>query len=180
MSPYRLPIKLGMTPPTHKPFPIPRVYHEATFKEIEHLVNLGVLEPDKDSPCAAPAFIIPKKDGSVRFLSDFRGPNKCLKRNNLPLPRIQELVRELPQPGYVSALDLAMGYYIREIAEESRPYTAIVLPWGKYRCRRLPLRIITAPDEFHAVMFQLCVCTLMMYSSSRPRSRNISSIFESC
>lgn len=48
-----------------------------------------------------------------------------------------------------------MGYYSRELAMESRPYTVFVLPWGKYRYCRLPMGINTAPDEFHAVMTQL-------------------------
>lgn len=51
-----------------------------------------------------------------------------LQRSYYPLSRIQDLVRELPKPGFVTALDLVMGYYSRVLANESRPYSAIVLP----------------------------------------------------
>lgn len=155
LKPYVLPVKKGSTPKALRPYSIPLVLRAATLKEVERLVKLGVLEPDKDSPWAAPAFIIPKKDGTVRFLTDFRELNRCLQRHYYPLPRIQDLMRELPRPAYVSALDLVMGYYSRELAEESRSYTAVVLPWGKYRYIRLPMGISTARDEFHAVMQQL-------------------------
>lgn len=138
-----------------RPYPIPLIHREAVFREVERLVRLGVIEVDKDSPWGAPCFVIAKKDGSVRFLTDFRGLNRCLERRYYPLNSTQSLVRELPKPAFISALDLMMGYYSRVLAEESRPYTAIVLPWGKYRYRRLHMGISTAPNEFQAAMQQV-------------------------
>lgn len=111
--------------------------------------------PDKDSPWAAPCFVIPKKDGTVLFLSDFRGLNKYLEWLYYPLNNTQGLIEELPQPAFVTALDLAMGYYSRVLAEDSRPFTAVILPWGECRYCRLPMGISTASDEFQAVMQQL-------------------------
>ncbi|OWZ03777.1 Pol Polyprotein [Phytophthora megakarya] len=119
LKPYELPVKQGSTPKAKRPYPIPLIHREATLREVERLVKLGILEPDKYSPWAAPAFILPKKDGSVRFLTYYRELNT------------------------------------RESAEKSRQYTAVVLPWGKYRYCRLPMGISTAPDEFHAVMQEL-------------------------
>jgi hypothetical protein len=55
-----------------KPFPVTQI-HERTLKiEIDRLVKLGVLKWTKARDWAAPTFIIPKKDGSVNFISDFR------------------------------------------------------------------------------------------------------------
>lgn len=155
LPPYILPVKPNAIPSAQAPYSIPHKLHGPTLKELERLVRLGVLEPDKDSPWAAPAFVIPKKDGSVRFLSDCRRLNKWLERHYFPLTKIQDILRELPQPCFVTTLDLVMGYYSRELALQSRPFTAIVLPWGKYRYCRLPMGISTAPNEFHAVMTQL-------------------------
>jgi len=39
--------------------------------EVERLIKIGVLKKVNHSEWAAPAFVIPKKDGSVRFISDF-------------------------------------------------------------------------------------------------------------
>ncbi|POM78601.1 Retrotransposable element [Phytophthora palmivora] len=155
LEPYRRPVKEGSKPSAQPPYSIPLIHRKAVLEEVKRLVNLGVLEPDKNPPWAAPAFVIPKKDGSARFLSDFRKLNKCLERQYYPLHKIQDLIRELPQPTFVSALDLVMGYYSRVLAEENRPFTAIVLPWGKFRYCCLPMGISTAPEEFHAVMQQL-------------------------
>ncbi|OWZ13330.1 Pol Polyprotein [Phytophthora megakarya] len=53
LKPYELPEKKGGTPKAKRPYPIPLIHREATLREVERLVKLGVLEPDKDSPWAA-------------------------------------------------------------------------------------------------------------------------------
>ena len=41
-------------------------------KEINRLIKIGVLKKIDISQWAAPTFIIPKKNDTVRFISDFR------------------------------------------------------------------------------------------------------------
>ena len=101
--------KLGLYPhkkvhldldPNAKPiharaFPVPKL-HQGTFKkELKHLCEEGVLSPIEPSEWASPTFIIPKKDGRVQWVSDFRALNKVLKRKQYPLPIINELIRHL-------------------------------------------------------------------------------------
>jgi len=55
---------------------MPIIYHDAICRhclkaEVERLVKIGVLKKVNRSEWAAPTFIIPKKDGSVRCISDF-------------------------------------------------------------------------------------------------------------
>ena len=47
--------------------------------EIERLVKIGVLRHITDSEWGAPNFVIPKKDQTVRFITDFRELNKKIK-----------------------------------------------------------------------------------------------------
>ena len=63
------------------------------------------------SEWAAPAFIIPKKDGSVRFISDFRELNKMILRKPYPIPNIQDMLLNLEGFQWATSLDLNMGYY---------------------------------------------------------------------
>ena len=58
-----------------------------------------------------PSFIIPKKNMTVRFLSDFRKLNMLLKRKPFPIPKIQDMLQKLEGFRYAMALDLNMGYY---------------------------------------------------------------------
>ena len=55
------------------------------------LVNKGVLNHKNNSEWAVPTFIIPKRNVTVHFISDFRQLNKRIKRKPFPIPKIQDL-----------------------------------------------------------------------------------------
>ena len=62
----------------HSMYPVPQV-HLATFKkELDHLVEIIVLSPIRDTEWGLPTFITTKKYGTVRLVSDLRGLNKVL------------------------------------------------------------------------------------------------------
>jgi hypothetical protein len=58
-----------------------------------------------DSEWAAPTFIIPKKNGTVRFISDFRRLNEELKRKPYPIPKIAQMLQELEKFACATSLD---------------------------------------------------------------------------
>jgi hypothetical protein len=58
-------------------------------KEIVRLVDIGVLEEDYSSEWASPSFEIPKKNGTVRVVTDFRKLNLLLKRHPFPVQKIE-------------------------------------------------------------------------------------------
>jgi hypothetical protein len=80
--------------------------------EVNHLCDIDVVEPvDGSSEWAAPSFIQPKKDGFVWCLTDFQELNKCIKWRLWPMPHIVDLIQDIGNYTYVTALDLSMGYY---------------------------------------------------------------------
>ena len=56
-------------------------------------------------------FLIPKKDRTVSFISDFRELEKRILRQPYPIPKIQDLLLRLEGFLSVTILDLNMGYY---------------------------------------------------------------------
>jgi hypothetical protein len=62
---------------------VPKNHHDTLKHGIERHVKLGVLKRCSNSEWAAPTLIIPKKNGTVRFISDFRKLNEMLKKNAL-------------------------------------------------------------------------------------------------
>ena len=146
--------------PNAKPFhsrayPVPQVHEAAMRREVERLVMIGVLEEANDSEWGAPTFIIPKKDGRIRFISDFRKLNQYLKRKPFPIPKIQDMLLKLNGFTYASALDLNMGYYTIRLDPDAQKLCTIVLPWGKYKYKRLPMGLAGSPDIFQEKMSDL-------------------------
>ena len=80
-------------------------------KELDRLLKLGVLVKHPDSQWASPSFLIPKKDGQCRFLSDFRKLNNLIVHKPYPMPLILDLMQTLTGFKYATTLDLNMGYY---------------------------------------------------------------------
>ena len=152
VKPIHLEVKEGAKPFHGNSHPIPKAYKVTTKKEIDHLEKIGVLEKNKDSPWAAPTFIQPKKTGDVRVLTDFRRVNAVLKRHPYPLPKIADILYELEGFRYATAINLSMGYYHIPLDEYSQQLCTTILPWGKYRYKKLPMGISSAPDIFQSIM----------------------------
>ena len=107
-----------------------------------------VLRKCSDSEWGAPTFIIPKKNGTVRFISDFRKLNAQLKRKPYPIPKISEMLQELEKFTYATALDLNMGYYTIRLDPDTQKLCTIVTPFGKYQYLQLPMGVLCSPDIF--------------------------------
>jgi hypothetical protein len=146
--PISLELEEGAKPFHARAYPIPHVHEATTRKEVERLCREGVLEKDSDSAWAAPTFIVPKKEGTVRFVTDFRQLNKALKRKPYPIPNIQDILQKLGGFTYATALDLNMGYYNIRLDAYSSSLCTLILPWGKYKYKRLPMGIKNSPDIF--------------------------------
>ena len=96
------------------------------------MVELRVLKRQPESEWGSPTFVIPKKNKTVRFLSDFREVNKQIIRRPFPIPKISSVLQEIEGFTYATALDLNMGYYTIRLDPDSQKICSIILPWGKY------------------------------------------------
>ena len=119
-------------------FPIPHCYEETTHKEMKRLKKIGVFKCANDSEWSAATFVVPKKTGDMRILTDFRELNKVMKQKPYLLPKISDLLQKLQRFKYVTAIDLSMGYYHVRLDKESSKLCTTILPWGKCRYLRLP------------------------------------------
>ena len=53
------------------------------------------------------------------------------------------------------SLGLNMGYYHIQLRENASNLCTIILPWGKYRYKRLPMVVANLPDIFQQKMNDL-------------------------
>ena len=71
------------------------------------------------------------KDGTIRFLTDFRGM-KSLVKKKYPLPLIDDIMISVENFTLATALELSMRYYAMILVSQSRKYCTVILPWGLY------------------------------------------------
>ena len=150
--PVSFQLKEGSKPYHDRAFPVPKIHKEVLIREIERLCKLGVLERQPESEWASPSFIVPKKNGTVCFLSDFREVNKRIVRTPFPIPKISTVLQELKGFSYATVLDLNMGYFTIRFDPDSSKICTINFPWGKYSYKRLPMGIAGSPDIFQEKM----------------------------
>ena len=154
-EPMHIDLVEGATPVYRRPYPIP-VVHLATFKkELDHLVEIGVLLPVRDTEWGLPTFITPKKDGRVRWVSDLRELNKVVRCTQYTLPIITDVLRKRRGCEFLSKLDISMQYYTFTLDEESKRLCTIVTPFGPYCYNRVPMGLSISPGFAQARMEEI-------------------------
>ena len=92
------PVELELNPdskPFHcKYYPVPKTNKDTFLKEIKRLVKIVVLTPLQQYQCGTPVFIIPKKEGNMRFITDYHILNQKLVRNTYTLHRIGDTMQQ--------------------------------------------------------------------------------------
>ena len=119
-EPYDINLKPDAEPYHGKTFPVPSIHELTLKKELYRLEYLKVMNNINRYQWGTPTFLIPKKDRTVRFISDFRELNKCILHQPYTIPKIQDLLLRPERFRYVTTLYLNMGYYHIELSAKSK------------------------------------------------------------
>src|SRR5215213_5398777 len=110
-------------PVKHYGFRFSPIINEKLHNHIDDMQKQGVIEPSQ-SPWSSPSFLIKKKDGSKRFVTDFRGLNQYTKGDVFPVPRIDIIFDKLAGCKYFSTIDLKSAYWQIPLRKSDRELTA--------------------------------------------------------
>lgn len=137
--------------PVHvKQFPIPWAHRGYLDGYVDELLKKGCIEASK-SPYNSPVFGVPKKDGTIRMVCDYRRINDASLPDKHVIKEVQDCIDTVGSRGSTvfSTLDLTSGFWQQELEPNSRAVTAFTIPGrGRFQWRRVPMGLSGSPAAF--------------------------------
>jgi len=118
---------------------------------IEENLRKGYIRPSK-SPLSSPVFFIKKKDGTLRFVQDYRKLNEITVKNRYPLPLVPDIINRLQGAKYFTKFDVCWGYNNVRIKEGDEWKAAFATNQGLFEPLVMFFGLTNSPATFQALM----------------------------
>jgi len=110
-------------------------------KQLDELLQAGVITENNGSPFASPVIMVKKKSGEFRFVVDMRYSNRISVPLYHELPVFEDILDVMTRnkAQVLSTLDLRQAYHQLPLTEQSSKLTSFITPHrGSFRFKRLP------------------------------------------
>ncbi|GJS73264.1 reverse transcriptase domain-containing protein [Tanacetum coccineum] len=147
--------------------------HDVIKKEVEKLLDAGLIYPISDSPWVRPVHCVPKKGGMTvvtndenelvptrlvtgwRVCIDYRKLNEATRKDHFPLPFMDQMLERLAGNEYYCFLDGFSGYFQIPIDPKDQEKTTFTCPYGTFAYCRMPFVLCNAPGTFQRCMMAI-------------------------
>ena len=141
----------------HAPRRVPVAMRARLKDSLDELQDQQIVTPvTQPTQWISSLVVVPKKDSNnLRICLDPTDLNRAIQRENYPLPTIEDVATRLHGAKVFSLLDVRSGFWHVKLDEPSSYLTTFNTPFGRYRWKRLPFGICSAPEIFQRKMHQL-------------------------
>ena len=147
--------------PGSKPVKIPNRRMPLHRKEDLQKKTDVFLEKELITPChspySAPAMLVPKKNGKLRLVIDYRQLNKQTIKSTWPIPLIEEIFHTLEGSAYLTSIDMSAGFYQVPMEVSSQDYTAFSTRFGSFKWLRMPTGLTGSSPIFQCLVEKVLV-----------------------
>ena len=128
-------------------------YKEAWQILIQQHLDAGRIRPSS-SPCASPAFIVPKANPNVlpHWVNDFWQLNENTITDSHPLPRIDDILNDCAKGKIWATIDMTNSFFQTRMNPEHVHLTAVNTPLGLYEWLVMPMGLKNAPLSINDVL----------------------------
>lgn len=121
-------------------------------KEIKKLLDAKIIIPLRYSDWIANLVPVRKKNGEIKLCVDFRNLNKCSRKDNYPLPKMEHILQKVSGSSVMSFIDGFSGYNQIAVHPDDREKTTITTPWGTFMYEKMPFGLMNAGATFQRAM----------------------------
>jgi len=118
---------------------------------LDEQLKAGLIVESK-SRYVVPCFYIPKKDGSLWLVQDYRKLNQVTIKDKTPLPLIGEVIDKLKEAKYFNKLDLIWGYNNVRIKEGNKWKAAFLTNKGLFELQVMYFGLCNSLGTFQRMM----------------------------
>jgi hypothetical protein len=148
-----------------KPYPIPLAYREPVAREIQRMLDWGVIER-ASGPYVNPLLPVTKKDGSVRLCLDARFLNSRIIPDRERPENPEEILQRFYGARWLSTLDLTASHWQILIKKEHGIYTAFYHNGHMYQFTVIPYGLSTSVASFTRCLDQVLGPEVMSYAAN--------------
>ena len=154
---HKIRIDKSVDPVQHAPRRVPVALRAKVKEALQSLENQEIITSvTTPTPWINSMVAVPKANGAkLRICFDPRDLNRAVQRENYPLPTIEDIATRLHGAKVFTKLDVRNGFWHVKLSEESSYLTTFNSPFGRYRWKRLPFGISSAPEAFQQKMHEL-------------------------
>ena len=153
---YHIKVDPSVSPVQHPPRRVPVAVREQLKSELERLTERDIIAPvTAPTPWVSSLVVVPKKNGKLRLCLDPKDLNLAIQREHYPLPTIEDVATCLHGAKVFTKLDVRNGFWHIKLDNSSSYLTTFNTPFGRYRWKRMPFGIRSAPEVFQRKMHEL-------------------------
>ena len=149
---HQIRLQPGTNPIYIPAYRIPHSQQQIVDKLIDEMLSQDVIEAS-NSEWNFPLILVPKSDGTMRPVVDYRQLNKNTIPDRIPLPIISDILRSLGTENKLfSTIDIKSAFWQIELHEDSKDMTAFSTGRGHYRFKRMPFGLRNSPLTYTRLM----------------------------